>query len=487
MSHVENNEQTPILQDLLSSSNEHRNKRIHFLDNLRITLFLLLVAHHAAQEAVRVRGDIGRLQLVLLSLFSAMNKSCLWSTFFLVSGCSTAIALGDHFECTEPADSRSAACNQTSVDEDNTHSPLVRSKTVKQVHPDGSYCYHFTRHTLFPALRYIIFLQPLLCFCLRPWNNIFESDRDPSRLSGPVLYILFLSSTVYTHLIVRFIKKRWSLKTGLSPPVSTNFSREHEDNFPKQFVACGVVVTTLLIIYTFCSCTTHLPVLDALEPLLIFVQYDTITPDAPLSYIFAYTLGVYLPSIVPVLTVNSYHLPRLILTKPSYPWLCLAAGLTVSWASMAIAQDLSPPLFEHIRIVQRYGRQLFPSGGFNAHTVFFVIWHTFNTLFIPFFTFLAFAKSSFMQQPLPSRRFLGEGFEKRMAIIPYVHMITVLIAVHCFKGLNPIMLTCALTWIVGLLLALPMVLCWPGVGYICRNWLFAMPAMIWDIWSCGQC
>ncbi|KAJ3502094.1 hypothetical protein NLJ89_g9042 [Agrocybe chaxingu] len=65
--------------------------RIHYLDNLRTFLVLLVVVHHSA--TVKVALPSHPIERVILNVFTATNKAFLWSTFYLVSGFSSSLSL----------------------------------------------------------------------------------------------------------------------------------------------------------------------------------------------------------------------------------------------------------------------------------------------------------------------------------------------------------------------------------------------------------
>ncbi|CAA7265645.1 unnamed protein product [Cyclocybe aegerita] len=65
--------------------------RIHYLDNLRTFLTVLLIVHHSA--TVKVSLPSYPIERIILKVFTTTNKAFLWSTFYLVSGFSSSLSL----------------------------------------------------------------------------------------------------------------------------------------------------------------------------------------------------------------------------------------------------------------------------------------------------------------------------------------------------------------------------------------------------------
>ena len=100
---ITHNETTPLLGESstpgISPSRDIRKgvDRVHFLDNLRSVLTVLLIFHHAAIFSARdsmgappyYRGS----NMLPLALFITTNKSFLYQTFFFVSGYSIRLGL----------------------------------------------------------------------------------------------------------------------------------------------------------------------------------------------------------------------------------------------------------------------------------------------------------------------------------------------------------------------------------------------------------
>ncbi|KAF8877743.1 hypothetical protein CPB84DRAFT_1794708 [Gymnopilus junonius] len=63
-----------------------RSQRLHYLDNLRALLTVILIFHHAVYRISPAQQDI-------LAIFHLINRSALWALFFFVSGRSAGLAL----------------------------------------------------------------------------------------------------------------------------------------------------------------------------------------------------------------------------------------------------------------------------------------------------------------------------------------------------------------------------------------------------------
>ncbi|KAF9524781.1 hypothetical protein CPB83DRAFT_909678 [Crepidotus variabilis] len=491
----ESNERTALLSNpdppltLLPPTEPPAIARTHFIDNLRATLIVLLIAHHATLEVFQLHTVIPRLQIIILSLFTATNISCLWTTFFVVSGYSSASAL-QQYSASRPDIASPSSQGDEETDDLVAHqhsAQRIQGQSQLQRHPDLKYLLRYSLRTLLPAILYdAIGHLILFIFLSMSWERIFGSFKAQwafMRLSGPVAYVYLLSILVYGHIGLRAARRWWleRARRGVRPPDpestpeplvddanNTDDTRNAEPSpllpstSPKYIIPIVIVSMVILTTYTYFSC-----IYESLIPrfwlyVFVIIQYDFISPDAPVSYILGYILGVYIPVI---LARIPGHPRRSLLTRiPSLTWVLLIITLIISWASMGAAQHLSPSLYEHIRI-RRYfeGHHIFVKGGFNGHTLFFVLWHTFNTFSIPFLTIFAFSSSEFTQKKWDlGFKYLGDSLVRRTAIIPYIHMIPIIVALHLFK---PIVLNCITVIVLG----------------VFGSWIFTLPAVILNL------
>ena len=288
--------------------------RKDFLDNLRCTLTILLVSHHAIIETA-VAGS----HSVPVAIIVTFVKTFLWSTFFFVSGYSTALSQG------------------------------TRASTFTAFLKKGL-------KVNLPALLYAAIGQwALFTLLVDNWPYIFGSDDNAkayARLSGPVPYIILLFLFDSAALLLRQL----TIPAWLYPNIA-----------PKSVILVAFITLTL---YTFLDAAFIVPY-AWIPHIITYLVYDTPGPSFPLSHILAYTAGWQFRT-----------LKRSILSSSSRgATLGLVISTAISSGSLYFAQLQWPPIAHLIRLQISNGpHAIFIQGGLNAHTAFFSFWSTF-TLF----------------------------------------------------------------------------------------------------------
>jgi len=288
--------------------------RKDFLDNLRCTLTILLVTHHAILETAIASSDS-----VAVAVFVMLMKTFLWSTFFFVSGYSTAL------------------------------SQATRTSTFTTFLKKGV-------KVNLPALLYAAVGQWALFILLsRNWPYIFGSDGTTgayTKLSGPIPYIILLFLFDSVALLIRHI----TVPTWLYPNLA-----------PKFVILLGFITLTS---FTFLNTAFIVP--NAWIPHIVtYVVYDTPDASFPLSHIFAYIAGWQFRT-----------LKRSILSSSSRSaTIGLFISTATSAGLLYFGQLQWPPIARLIRLqISNERHVIFIDGGLNAHTAFFSFWSSF-TLF----------------------------------------------------------------------------------------------------------
>ncbi|PPQ66984.1 hypothetical protein CVT26_009945 [Gymnopilus dilepis] len=319
----------PTQSDEEPTTSRPEPHRVHWVDNLRTFLTVSLIFHHAVLETAYARRSSSEPEILLLSLYTALHKSLLWTLFFFTSGYSASLAVNQ----TLTNSSRGAAW------------AFFQSRTLKVV---------------LPALLYGMLGRALLfLFLTFGWEDIFGSYKSFLsfvRLSGPVPFVAMLFAFDCSYLFVRWIRRHPDLSHWSSFPNTS----------PSQTLAVAFLV---FILSTFLGCIwTYQP----LYPILIFWPYDVPYPGAPTSFLIAYITGVNLLPIqryiASISTLGSIR---------KHIGVAFLLSLTCAGLSLGLAQHLWPPLSDFIRLNRSGGlRQdpFFKQGGLNAHTVFFTLW-----------------------------------------------------------------------------------------------------------------
>lgn len=307
-----------------------RPQRIHYVDNLRASLTVLLIFHHAAVECT--------LSNLPMHIFININKAALWGLFFFVSGYSSTLALGS-----------------------STDLQFLVSRMVK---------------IGLPAWVYAVIGHRLLFIVLTVlWSDVFGNTVPGwvySLLSGPVVYVFYLLLMDCAHLGTRWWKREWP---DSIPSVLTSVFRPSSQ---QQFYTSIELAAIALALYIFVSCLgIQIPLLSIYR----FLSNDFPSFDAPVAYAIAYVVGVNFPQI------QSDYMN--ITSSRGYGTLCIS--LLVSSSSLTIAQQLSTSLHQFIQLRDQY---FFVNAGLNPHTAFYAIWCTFVFLTIPYSVVSIFSKSS---------------------------------------------------------------------------------------------
>lgn len=373
--------------------------RVHFLDNLRTTLTIILIFHHAVLETTTERWIDSKATLLPLSLFTKVNTVALWVSFFFVSGYSTSLSL----------DSKS----------DLDH---FKSRTLK---------------TGLPALIYGTIGQVFLfLFLAFGWEAIFGSYKAAwafMRLSGPIPYVVLLMLFEYAYLFIRWSARRLSYTTPIEPIGRRNF------------IIILITSSILLIAFTYLECIKQgIPI--QIIWYFMMIGYEVPTPDAPVAYIIAYTAGIYF------ISVRKYAM----LSSSKQAWTAFSVALFTAYLTMGIAQDLFPPLWESVRIRMPFeSHEIFWMGGFNWHTAFFILWDAVIVYTIPIFLVAGFAHTSWTKKEWGI-------WARKTYFQTYIHMIPILMAIYHLQDVQNRILKSMLVGLLGVLgswaMALPIII-----------------------------
>jgi len=214
-----------------------------------------------------------------------------------------------------------------------------------------------------------------------------------------------------------------------------------------RFYIILCIAISLLLICTFLN-SIGLRKLPLSLLLIIYYAspYDQSGPAFPISFVIAYLAGL-----------DFLRLKRHLTIRLPNATLLLVASTLVGFLSMGIAQHLSPPLWNYIKPEQLESKIFLNEGGFNLHTIFYVIWSTFV-----FFTIPVSVISIFAQAPWTRRKW---GFWARHTYLQtYINMIPILIAIYYLKGANSLLMKYICVSILGLVgswaFVLVPVACW---------------------------
>ncbi|KJA26660.1 hypothetical protein HYPSUDRAFT_36378 [Hypholoma sublateritium FD-334 SS-4] len=237
---ITNNETTPLLGEPSatgqSSSARNSSNRIHFVDNLRAVLTVLLIFHHAAifsaRDSIR-KPNYQNSNLLPLALFITTNKSFLYQSFFFVSGYSIHLALASKSDLT-----------------------FFVSRTLK---------------TGVPAL---IWLR-------------FRSVLGTRQAEGPGSYVFTLLLFDYIYLSIRFAGRKW-------PAISLSRLEAQIKASHRKVLALTALSFILVTGITIGNCF-HL----RLIPFIYRRYYPFEFPGFgnPVAYIIAYIAGVNFPIV----------------------------------------------------------------------------------------------------------------------------------------------------------------------------------------------
>lgn len=374
-------ETTPLLgAPVPGPTSERTVQRIHFLDNLRAVLTILLIFHHAAIVASQSSNTIitsiyNKSDFLPLALFIVTNKAFLYGAFFFVSGYSIHLALLS-----------------------KSDSAFFVSRSVK---------------TGLPALLYLVLGRKLLIKFLRIIGGkvIFDDLRfnlDANRLEGPGSYVFALLLFDYTYLFGRWAGRKWS---------SASFGRLESRIKDSR----GWIYAILVLSFAFVTSLTlgncfHLRII----PFIVRRHYPFEFPGygAPITYIVAYVAGINFP------LVDRY----ILISRPAAAVGLLVGSESAAYLSLGIAQDRWEQLWQFIRATRdTEGGRWFVDPGFNGYTTFFTLWNP------SVFYFLSIALiSTFANTPFTNKDW--GVWTRHTYIQTYIHMIPVLVTSYILTG-----------------------------------------------------
>ncbi|PPR04892.1 hypothetical protein CVT26_012714 [Gymnopilus dilepis] len=343
-------ESTPLLDALHLGS---RPARIHWLDNLRTCLTILLIFHHTTMEVVQasiVRGYFGstpKPESVFLSIFLAINKTFLWGLFFFVSGYSTRLA----------------------IEEKEYDYKVFASRLLK---------------IGVPAILWIWFARDLLVICLRKigLKNVFDLQNDyvvTTRMVGPVGYVFGLLFLDAVFLLSRWIGRhfKWLDISSLSKRFASG---------KRGFIVTALLSIDVVLIFTFLSCLgIHLYIGHFYRAF----SYDIrVYPNSHATYIISYITGVSFPFIKQYLLFDLRHS----ITS-------MVNAELLAYLSMGVCQDLMPALGKSMQLRDiEYEGPIFFDPGFNLHTAFYVFWTAFVFYMLSLSTLSVFSQTPLMKK-----------------------------------------------------------------------------------------
>ncbi|KAF8957198.1 hypothetical protein BDZ97DRAFT_1847726 [Flammula alnicola] len=356
----------------------HR-ERVHYLDNLRAVLTVLLIFHHAAMEAVSSRVH-SKWESLPLALFITIDSSLLWGLFFFVSGYSAYLSLSS-----------------------KSDSKFLISRTMKLG---------------LPAVLYILVGRRLLLRSLDAcgWEHVFgdyHSVESKARMTGPVAYVFFLLAFDYAYLAAHWIGRRYADLTARIQPM------------PKTYPVLAGISFEFVLFLTFAR-ALGLGVISTF--FYNFFPYDFPGLGAPATFIVAYVAGVYYP----------LYEKHLLLSFPA-AMITLVGSELLAYFSLGIAQHLWPALWDFIKPIPHAvvdtPRFAFVDGGFNLHTLFFTFWSTLVFYALSISLVSVFAKSRVLSRDWGL-------LTKHTYFQTYIHMIPILVMLHLLpSGQNPIVKT----------------------------------------------
>ncbi|KIM37771.1 hypothetical protein M413DRAFT_255346 [Hebeloma cylindrosporum] len=370
--------------------NDHGSKeRVHFLDNLRTILTVLLIFHHAAIESGPEPNPENphptTWDSVAVAMFQAVNKCFLWGLFFFVSGCSTHL----------------------SILSKRSDMEVLRSKVI---------------NLAIPAIFYSLFGRTLLLqiFNAFGWWKIFGHAVDSdavARLAGPVSYIFALLLLDGCYFLLRAINTSERV-SGPTSYVSAQLS--HRNTFLVLFAFSFDVVLFL----TFFNVTG---IFGLPSPFNGATLYDYPGLLSPLTFILAYATGLHFDLLKEHVLIPSHKVA----------WAAFIASEVIIYMSLGAALEHYPALWDLWK-PSFHLPDTTPTFGFV--TLFFSVWSTFT-----FYALFVAIVSVFVNDPRMSSDW--GVLTKHTYILTYVHMEPILVAVYILpEGMN----TLAKAGLVGL-------------------------------------
>ncbi|KDR78025.1 hypothetical protein GALMADRAFT_1297911 [Galerina marginata CBS 339.88] len=372
------------------------NPRIHYLDNLRAVLTILLIFQHSVMEMAQVAVNPSKAEVLPLAIFVAVNKNFLWALFFFVAGYSTYLSLRDKGD----------------------DSKFLVSRSIK---------------VGLPACLWIIIGRSLLYRFLGAlgMGRIFDIDHAynaQTRMAGPVGFVIGLLILDYTYITWRWCARSYP---SLAPSkLLSKIASSRRFFFSMVVLSCGVVIT-----FTFFSC---LGVRFYPSRFYHNFVYDIREyPSTPAPFVIAYIAGVGFTSIQQYLL---FSLPKSVAV--------LAGSELVAYLSLYLAQLFMPVLWRSIQFRDRFiGPIYFADPGFNGHTIFYVLWSAFVL-----YALAVSVISVFAQSPLTNKNW--GMWTRKTYIQTYIHMVPIVLAIYVLPStgiLGEVILKSVLVGIIGVL------------------------------------
>ena len=379
-------EDTPLLGPIRLPSPTPRpilendsKERVHFLDNLRTILTILLIFHHAAiesgPETTPEHPYPTTWDSVAVAMFQAVNKSFLCGLFFFVSGYSTHL---------------SVLSKQSDIE-------VLCSKLVK---------------VALPALVYNMFGRTILLqiFNAFGWWKIFGHTADSdavARLAGPVPYIFALILLDSCYLFLRAVSSCERI-SGYVSHVSAQLS------YRKTFIVIFALSFDLVLFLTFFNVTGIFTLPSLFNGAKL---YDYPGLLSPVTFILAYATGLHFDLLKEHVLISSQKIA----------WAAFIISEVIVYMSLGTALDYYPALWDLWK-PSFHLPDTTPTFGFV--TLFFPVWSTFT-----FYALFVAIISVFVNDPYMSSDW--GVLTKDTYILTYVHMEPILVAVYILpEGMN---------------------------------------------------
>ncbi len=326
--------------------------RVHFLDNLRAVLTVLLIFHHAAIFSARgiLTPPYYRNSNILpLALFITTNKSFLYQTFFFVSGYSIRLGLA--------------------------------------AKSDSAFFVSRTLTTGLPALIWLLFGRKLTVHLLLNifgehafgHFGLFGSNISNGQLEGPGSYVSTLLIFDYIYLFSRFTGRRW--------PTTSLYHLEAKIMASRKKALAIVSLSFILITGITIGNCFRLRFIPSIHTRYYPFEYPGF--GNPVAYIVAYIAGVNFP------IVKHYILTSRVRAAMYH----LVGSEAAAYITLGIAQDLSDNIWYFIMpAFNDEGARFFNQPGLNSHTIFFILWSLLVLYFISISLISVFAHAPVLQK-----------------------------------------------------------------------------------------
>jgi hypothetical protein len=349
--------------------------RIHYLDNLRAVLTILLIFQHSILEVFQSSQGFGWTptpESVFLSIFVAINKSILLPLFFFVAGYSTYL----------------------SVKEKGGHYESLRSRLLK---------------IGLPALLWVLIGRTLLYYFLGliGLGRVFDVSNEykaQTRMVGPVGFVIALLIFDTIFLALHRIGQHHPLLHIFRP-------LKNMTSTGRRFFLTASLSWIITLVFAYFSC---LGVRFYVGRFYRSFVYDIREfPNSPAPFVVAYIAGVSFPFIKQYLV---FCLRKSVIA--------LVTSEILAYLSLGIAQHVMPSLWKSIRFRDRFsGPVYFFLPGFNPHTIFYIFWTT-----LVFYSLSISVISVFAQSPLTKKDW-GVWTRHTYPQI-YIHMVPIVLAIH---------------------------------------------------------